>query len=60
MAQEILVYNHRLLTDSRLQYLFGTSPFPVPEEQEEVEVEVEVEEEQVLEEEAEVQVVAQV
>jgi hypothetical protein len=56
MAQEILVYNHKLLTDSRLQYLFGTSPFPVLEEQEEVEVE----EEQVLEEEAEVQVVAQV
>jgi hypothetical protein len=58
MAQEILVYNHKLLTDSHPQYLFGTSPFPVPEEQEEVEVEVEVE--QVLEEEAEVQVVAQV
>jgi hypothetical protein len=33
-----LACSHRLLTDSRLQFLFDTSPFPVPEEQEEVEV----------------------
>jgi len=44
VLQELLVCNHKLLTDSRPQYLFGTSPFLALEEVEPLAQEVAEEE----------------